>query len=62
MAAARTAYGGPYGRILAVASMKADTVDVIDTRTDAKTASVPVGGPLVQAAIFSLALACAARS
>ncbi|MDP4510469.1 YncE family protein [Nonomuraea turcica] len=41
----------PDGNSLVVANMEAETVDVIDTRTDAKTAAVPVGGPPVQVAI-----------
>jgi YVTN family beta-propeller protein len=41
----------PDGTTLVVANLKAATVDLIDTRTDTKTAAVPVGGPVVQVAV-----------
>jgi YVTN family beta-propeller protein len=41
----------PDGATLVVANLKAATVDLIDTRTDSRTAAVPVGGPVVQVAV-----------
>jgi YVTN family beta-propeller protein len=41
----------PDGTTLVVANLKAATVDLIDARTDTKTAAVPVGGPVVQVAV-----------
>ncbi|MEV0901605.1 beta-propeller fold lactonase family protein [Actinoplanes sp. NPDC049802] len=53
-----TVGGGPHGlrpspdgTTVVVANLKAGTVDLIDTRTDTKTAAVPVGGPVVQVAV-----------
>jgi YVTN family beta-propeller protein len=50
--------GGPHGlrpsldgATVVVANLKAATVDLIDTRTDTKTAAVPAGGPVVQVAV-----------
>ncbi|GAA0467119.1 hypothetical protein Aca07nite_71490 [Actinoplanes capillaceus] len=41
----------PDGATLVVANLKAATVDLIDTRTDTKIASVPVDGPVIQVAV-----------
>ncbi|MFI7544826.1 beta-propeller fold lactonase family protein [Actinoplanes sp. NPDC049599] len=41
----------PDGATLVVANLKAGTVDLIDARTDTRTATVPVGGPVVQVAV-----------